>query len=254
MTRSPRTRRGLLDSHAPGAIAARLRDGARPSYLGDAVLGAVDGTITTFAIVASAAGAGLSAGVALVVGLANVLADGFSMAAGNALRARADLEILDQTRAMEEHHVATVPEGEREEVRQIFAAKGFDGEALEQAVSIVTGDRRRWIDTMLREEHGLRLNPPQPWTTAWVTFVAFVAAGLVPLLPLVAVRVFLGAGRDAFLASAVATAVTFFLVGWLKGRVLERAPLRQGLETLGVGALAASLAWLVGRLIGGLAG
>ena len=80
----------LAELHSEEAIAARLAGATRHSYLGDFVLGAVDGAVTTFAIVAGAAGAGLSSGVAIVLGLANVLADGFSMAAGNFLKAKAD--------------------------------------------------------------------------------------------------------------------------------------------------------------------
>jgi VIT1/CCC1 family predicted Fe2+/Mn2+ transporter len=239
----------LEHGHHPAAIAERLEQGGRPSYLGDAVLGAVDGTVTTFAVVASVAGARLGTGVA--VGLANVVADAFSMAAGNALRARADHEILAQARAMEERHVEEVPEGEREEVRQIFAAKGFTGRPLEEAVAIVTADRKRWVDTMLTEELGLRLDPPSPFKTGFVTFVAFVGAGLVPLLPLLLLRAF-AAPEVLFAASVAATAVTFFAVGWIKGRVLGRSHLRSGLETLLVGGAAAALAWVIGRLIAGL--
>jgi VIT1/CCC1 family predicted Fe2+/Mn2+ transporter len=251
-SRPPTSRRGLQHWHAPSAISERLEKGRKPSYLGDAVLGAVDGTVTTFAVVASAAGAGLGAGVALVVGLANVVADGFSMAAGNALRAKADHEILAEARAMEERHVDEVPEGEREEVRQIFAAKGFEGRPLEDAVEIVTSDRKRWVDLMLTEELGLRLDPPDPFRAGAMTFVAFVVAGMIPLLPLLAARWFLPT-EHAFAASVGATALTFFAVGWIKGVVLGRGRLRGGLETLLLGGAAASLAWAVGNLVGGLA-
>jgi VIT1/CCC1 family predicted Fe2+/Mn2+ transporter len=246
-----RTARALLQQHAPETIARRLESGNRPSYLGDAVLGSIDGAVTTFAVVAGAAGAGLSPAVALVIGLSNVVADGFSMAAGNALRAKADHEILTEARAMEERHVDEIPDGEREEVRQIFASKGFEGRTLEDAVAIVTSDRRRWVDTMLTEELGLSLVQPSPPVTGTITFFAFVAAGLVPLAPLLFVRGLEPQG-PVFLASLAATALTFFAIGWAKGRVLGRPPLRAGLETLVIGGLAAALAFVVGRLVGRL--
>ena len=91
-----------------------------------------------------------------MLGLANVLADGLSMAVSNYLRARADGELLQRFRDMEEAHIDEIPEGEREEIRQIFAGKGFDGPILEQIVTVITKDRRRWVDTMLTEEWGLR--------------------------------------------------------------------------------------------------
>src|SRR5688572_7955123 len=104
----------LLSDHTPEAIARRLARATSHSYLGDFVLGAVDGAVTTFAIVAGSAGAGLSAGIVLVLGLANLLADGFSMAAGNFLRARSEHQVLDRFRRMEERHIDEIPEGERE--------------------------------------------------------------------------------------------------------------------------------------------
>ena len=121
----------------------------------------MDGTVTTFAVVAGVAGAGLPRGVAIILGMANLLADGFSMAAGNYLSTKTDRELVDRARRVEEMHVEQVPDGEREEVRQIFAAKGFEGQILDEIVNVITTDRRRWVDTMLTEELGLRLRISQ---------------------------------------------------------------------------------------------
>ncbi|MBL8827572.1 MAG: VIT1/CCC1 transporter family protein, partial [Planctomycetaceae bacterium] len=150
----------LAAQHTPEAIAARVSAATQHSYLGDGVLGAIDGTVTTFAVVAGSAGAELSAGVAIILGLANVFADGLSMAVGNYLSTRTEHELLESMRRDEETHIALIPGGEREEIRQIFAGKGFDGELLDRVVDVITGDERRWVDTMLTEEHGLRLQSP----------------------------------------------------------------------------------------------
>ncbi len=101
----------LRDDHTHEAIARRLTQTATHSYVGDFILGAVDGAVTTFAIVAGAAGAGLSNGVVLVLGLANVLADGFSMAAGNFLSARSDQQRVEQYRRIEEEDIDHNPRG-----------------------------------------------------------------------------------------------------------------------------------------------
>src|SRR5262245_18835256 len=114
----PLERDDLHSDHTQEAIANRLAAATGHSYLGDFVLGAVDGAVTTFAVVAGGAGAGLSNGIVLILGFSNVLADGFSMAAGNFLRARADQLLLERFRRMEETHIEHIPDGEREEIRQ----------------------------------------------------------------------------------------------------------------------------------------
>lgn len=241
----------LKAEHTPEAIRARLASTSGHSFVGDFVLGAVDGTITTFAIVAGVAGAGLGAGIAIVLGLANVVADGFSMAVSNYLKVRSDRQIIERIRAIEESHIATIPEGERAEIREIFANKGFDGDLLEQIVAVITEDRRRWIDTMLVEEWGLQLDSPSPVKSGFVTFAAFVAAGLIPLSPL-----FLAgwlAAQKMFAASAMLTAITFFLIGVVRGHLTARNRLRAGVETLLVGGSAAALAYLVGAWLKDLA-
>ncbi len=230
--------------HTREAIAERISSSARESYLADFVLGAVDGTVTTFAIVAGTAGAGLSVAVALVLGIANVLADGLSMAVGNFLGARADRQLVDRFRRMEERHIELVPEAEREEIRQIFAAKGFEGESLEVAVAVITSDRKRWVDTMLTEEWGLPLNSREPTKSAAVTFAAFVAAGMIPLAPLLFSNLL--TVEQTYTLSAVATAITFLLIGGFRGKVVHRSVPRAALETLFVGGAAAAIAFLVG--------
>lgn len=242
--------RDLAADHTPTAVAKRLQQNRSHSHLGDFVLGAIDGTVTTFAIVAGAAGANLSPGVALVMGLANVLADAFSMAVSNYLKARSEQHALDAFRRMEEDHVRTVPDGEREEIRQIFAAKGFDGQLLETIVEVITSDRRRWVDTMLREELGLSLDCPSPGKAAGTTFFAFVAAGMVPLMPLIIAR--WAGGFNVFAASALATAATFALVGYVRGKFTAASPWLASLETLLMGGAAALLAYAVGAMLRGL--
>jgi VIT1/CCC1 family predicted Fe2+/Mn2+ transporter len=241
----------LKNEHTTDAIAQRLAAARRHSYLGDFVLGAVDGAVTTFAVVAGSAGAGLSNGVVVVLGLANVLADGFSMAAGNFLKARADQLLLDRFRRMEEAHIEHIPEGEREEIRQIFHGKGFQGDVLESVVAVITKDRQQWVDTMLTEEWGLQLQPPSPWRASLATFGAFLLAGLIPLAPPMLLPP--AQARHSFAISSVLTAITFFVVGYIRGRVVDRRPLTAGFETLFIGGAAASVAYIVGKLLEGFA-
>lgn len=229
--------------HDPWRIAERLKDGPRPSYLSDAVLGGIDGCVTTFAVVAGAVGGGFPAVVAVVLGVANLVADGFSMAVSNyqALRAKAD-EVAE-ARKTEERHIKIVPEGEKEEIRQIYRRKGFAGDDLERVVETITKDEKLWVDTMLVEEWGLQLEASDPVRAGVTTFAAFLAVGLVPLLPFFASGLSL---NRMFATSCVLTAAAFFGVGCAKGAIQKQAIGKNGLQTLALGGAAAALAYAIG--------
>lgn len=240
------TREQLLREHEPDAIAARLARGRGSQTVSDAVLGGIDGCITTFAIVTGSVGAGFPTHVALILGVANLIADGLSMAVSNYEAIKANNEFIAATRRMEEQHIESVPHGEREEIRQIFAARGYAGKALEDIVRMITSDRRLWVDIMLVEEHGLAGPHPHPRKSALVTFAAFVGVGLLPLLPLLATP--LNMPLQLQLSVAVAGLV-FFGIGSLKSIALGRPPLRAGFATLLTGGSAAALAFLVGYVL-----
>jgi VIT1/CCC1 family predicted Fe2+/Mn2+ transporter len=214
------------------------------------VYGAIDGTVTTFAVVAGVVGAGLRPVVIIILGVANLAADGFSMAASNFLATRAERQQRERTIREEERHLAEVPEGEREEVRQIYSAKGFSGDDLERAVEIITSDRARWLDTMLREEYGLASVGVDPLRAGIATFAAFVVVGSIPLLAFIADLIRPGVFAEPFVWSSVLTVAAFFGVGALKSRFVDQPWWRSGAETLAVGGIAASVAYLLGTLLG----
>lgn len=233
--------------HDPTAIRERLSATPKQSYLRDWVYGGIDGAVTTFAVVAGVVGADLSARTVLILGAANLLADGFSMAASNYSGTKSERDDRARLRATEERHIDLVPEGEREEVRQILRAKGFQGPGLEHAVSVITSDRRRWIDTMLTEEYGLPKTVRSPIEAGLSTFLAFLLCGAVPLLPFVL-------GLESFPLSAVMTGIVFLGIGATKSRWSLMPWWRSGLETFSIGMAAAAIAfatgWTFGRLIG----
>ena len=200
--------------HGHSQAEVERRIGAPPGrgVLRDVVYGAIDGAVTTFAIVSGVAGAGLSAKVIVILGIANVLADGFSMAAGNYSATKAELDDIRRLRDVEERHIRDHPDGERRELREILRQKGLAGKVLEDAVHAIAGNRKAWIALMLTDEYGIAPVDPHPMRAAVATFLAFLVAGMVPLLPFI-----LGVG-SAFQVSAIATACVFLGIGALKGR------------------------------------
>ncbi|MCM3871988.1 MAG: VIT1/CCC1 transporter family protein [Pyrinomonadaceae bacterium] len=233
--------------HSSEAIERRLAAGPRHNYLRDWIYGGIDGSVTTLAVVSGVVGAQLSPWIILVMGFANLVADGFSMAASNFLGTRAEYEDLKRIEAIENRHIDLAPEGEREEVRQIFRNKGFTGEDLTRIVELVTADRTRWVRTMLTEEYGLPHDVRSPWMAAVTTFSAFIACGLVPLLPYV-----FGLSNPVVL-SMVMTGGVFFAIGSVKSRWSTASWWSSGLSTLAVGAIAAGLAYGAGLLLNHLA-
>lgn len=245
LQRKPAT--SMEHEHSAESIRARLAAGPRLNYVRDWIYGGIDGSVTTFAIVSGVVGAELSPTVILVMGFANLVADGFSMAASNYMGTRAEMEDIKHLEAVENRHIDVAPEGEREEVRQIYEEKGFAGDELERVVGLITADRKRWVQTMLTEEYGLPREVRSPWLAGASTFSAFLLCGLAPLFP------FLFGVTNAFGYSTLLTGVVFFAIGSIKSRWSTMPWWRSGLETLLVGSAAAGLAYVIGALLGGLA-
>jgi VIT1/CCC1 family predicted Fe2+/Mn2+ transporter len=194
-TRRPRS---LAEEHTPRAVSARLGRKPTPSYLHDFIYGAIDGAVTTFAVVAGVQGAQLDESVVIILGVANLIADGFSMAVSNFLGSRAERQRRERARREEELQIREVPEGEREEIRQVFAAKGFQGEDLDRVVDVITSDPELWTETMMSEELGFGTTDPNELRAAVSTLVAFVTVGFLPLTVFVYDIAGVGEVEDAF--------------------------------------------------------
>lgn len=242
----------LEHSHDPDEIALRLAQPPGRTYLKDAIYGGVDGAVTTFAVVSGVAGAGLSPSIVIILGVANLFGDGFSMAAGNYLGTRAENQQFERLRDIERKHIKQCPDGEREEIRQIFRGQGFEGKMLEDAVHAITADETRWVDIMLHNEYGVSLHRNSPTLAATMTFVSFMFVGAVPLLPFL-IQWVSGGNESQFWVSATMTGIAFFAIGAIKSRFVAQKWWWSGVETLLVGSLAALLAYLCGYLLSGLA-
>lgn len=248
-----RSQHPLVRDHTARAVRRRLTAPPRASYLRDFVYGAIDGAVTTFAVVAGVEGAGLSASIVIILGVANLVADGFSMAASNYLGSRAEAQQREQARREELRQIELVPEGEREEIRQLYAAKGFEGDDLERVVEVITSDPDVWVETMMREELGYGSEATNPLRAAATTLVAFVVVGFLPLGAFVVDAVLPLDVAAPFAWSAALTGLAFLAVGALKARIVDQPGWKSALETLAVGGAAALLAYLLGSLLQGVA-
>lgn len=238
--------RDLREEHRIEAVRARIASEGGESPLGDAVLGGVDGIITTFAVVAGSAGGKFPHLVVLVLGLANLIADGFSMAVSNYLGTRSRQEEVERAKKDETWQIEAYPQGEKREVREIFARKGFEGETLDRIVEVITANRQVWLETMLHDELNLQPVASSAWRAAAATFIAFGVFGFIPLIPFI-FPVF--PSGSLFAISAGLSAGAFLLLGALKGQVLRRSVLRSALQTFVIGGIAAVLAYGVGAVL-----
>lgn len=215
-------------------------------YVADFILGANDGIITTFVVVAGAIGAALSPLVVMVLGIANLLGDGASMGFGNYLGQKSEADYNRGQRQKEYWETDKFPEVEEQEIREIFGKWGFKDKDLERAVEIVISNKKIWVDIMMTEELGIiEESSSKPAKSGLVTFVAFVIAGAIPLIPFL-IPVF---AQVTGLLSLIFSAIALFIVGALRSHISPQNWLRGGMEMLLVGGIAAGLAYFSGLVV-----
>ena len=215
----------------------------------DFIYGSFDGTVTTFAIVAGSFGASLSPEIILILGFANLFADGFAMAIGSFQATKAREEFIQKERKREEWEIENMRESEKKEIEEIYSKKGFKGKILDDIVDVITRRRKVWLDTMMREELGLIEDSKKPINAAVSTFVGFNLIGLIPLLPFAIFLIDSNNIDNAILYSVSFTAGAFFLIGIIKGRFVKHNLIKSGLYSLFVGSIAASIAYFVGFIL-----
>lgn len=217
-------------------------------YLGEFVYGGIDGSVTTFAVVAGAAGASLDSAIVIILGFANLIADGFSMSVGSYLSTKSEQESYNKHKKIEYWEVDNIPEKERQEIREIYQEKGFEGELLEKVVDKITEDKDRWVDVMMKEELEMTPESKSPFGMGLVTFISFLIMGFIPLLIYV-IDYFSPKEFNLFLISCILTGLCFLGIGYLKSIVNHTSRFRSILETLLLGGAAAVLSYFVGSLL-----
>lgn len=224
------------------------------NWLPDFIYGGIDGTVTTFAVVAGVVGADLSTGVILILGFANLFADGFSMAIGKYSSDRAELDRIHSIKESEMESILEKPKEERQEVREILRRFGFKGEDLKRAEAVITSNPKIWVKVMLNHEFNVIEENINPSKGAFFTFLAFVSIGLIPILGYAFQSQAQWKDESLFIGTCFTTLFALFLVGTVKSRFSSRHWLATGLETAGIGGIAAAIAYFVGYFLGNLFG
>lgn len=218
----------------------------RGTYVADFVYGANDGIVTTFAVVAGATGALLSPGIIIILGIANLIADGFSMGASSFLSLRSEKEFIALQRKKEEWEVENFPESEFRETKGILRNWGIPEESVPLVAKAISNDKNKWVDWLMREELELKENSKgSPITHGIATFGAFLIAGTAPLLP----YVFNINVSSQFIVSSIVAGIAFFIVGAARTLVTDESAWKGGFEILLIGGLAATVAYSAGWFV-----
>jgi vacuolar iron transporter family protein len=217
---------------------------ASGQWVRDVVLGANDGLVTVMALVAGVAGAARGRTV-LVAGIAGLVAGAISMGLGAFVASRSYAAFYRHEQERERWEMAHLPDVEREEIRKIYRAKGFEGPQLEQIVDRITGDPGTWLAVMMNEELGLQPPGGRPLTAGGVMAASFLAGGVFPVVPFV-----IGSGAAALAASIAVTAAALVAAGALRARITGERVVRSSVELLVMAGAGVAVAYLIGRAVG----
>jgi vacuolar iron transporter family protein len=221
------------------------------SYIRDLVFGFGDGINTSLGIVAGVGGAQIMADIVILAALVGMFTGAKAMAVQNYLAVKSQREILESEIKREEFEIEKVPEKERQEIVDIYTAKGFQGDELKKIVDKITSNKDVWLKTMLTEELGLNLEIlGSPLRGALVMFGAFLLGGVLPILPYFAVKAgLISSGASIAIAIGVSV-VSSFVVGAIKARMAKKNWIKGGIEMAGLGTGIALVGYGIGSELG----
>lgn len=218
-------------------------------YLGETVYGGIDGIVTTFAIVAGSVGAGLSSKIVLILGFANLIADGFSMGVGAYLSSKSERELYEKKRLDVINEVQGERSGGKDMIHKIYKRRGFKGKLLDEVAEVVSADKEHFVDVVMSEEYEMLPEKKAPFAIGIATYTAFIVVGFTPLSAYTLDSIFGWDYEHLFIVTIVLSALAFVGVGLLKSQVAQTNKLRAVAETLVLGALAAGFAFYIGDFL-----
>lgn len=217
------------------------------NYIRDLVFGFGDGVNTSLGIVAGVGGAIISADVVILAALIGMFTGAKAMAVQNYLAVKSQREILESEIEREEYEIEHIPDKERQEIEDIYKAKGFEGKELEAVVTKITSNKDVWLKTMLTEELGLNLDIlGNPLKGALVMFGSFLLGGILPIIPYFAVKAGLMSSTIAIIIAIAVSVASSFVVGAIKGRIAKKSWIKGGIEMAGLGTGIALVGYGIG--------
>jgi VIT1/CCC1 family predicted Fe2+/Mn2+ transporter len=214
------------------------------SGLSNIILGGQDGLVNVLGVILGVAAATRDPNIVLVAGLAATFAESVSMGAVAYTSTLADADYYDSELEREMRHIEQASKLERQEVKQIYSQKGFQGTLLEHIVDTITANPDVWVAVMMSEEHQLApVDRKQAWKIALVVGLSAIIGSLIPLVPFIFLPV-----TTSMWVSVVITALVLFAVGGYKARMTVGHPGRSGLEMAIIGTLSALVGYAVGVL------
>jgi len=218
-------------------------------FIREFIYGGIDGGVTTFAVVAGATGAQFDNLVVIIMGLANLVADGFSMSIGSYLSVKSQFEKYRKYQKYERWGVENIAESEKEEIRSIYRKKGLRDDLLEKVVEVITSDKDLWVEEMMKGEFNMVPEKNSPLSAGLITFGSFLLIGIIPLLPFVIPGFESLTGFSPFVHTCVLTGVAFVIIGYTKSRINQISSGWAIVETVLLGAAAALIAYYAGYFL-----
>jgi len=218
-------------------------------FIREFIYGGIDGGVTTFAVVAGATGAHFDSVVIIILGLANLVADGFSMSVGSYLSVKSQFEKYRKYQQYERWGIENIPETERREIRSVYYDKGLRGKLLEKVVEVITSDKEVWVEEMMQGEFKMTPEKNPPFKAGIITFVSFILIGAIPLLPFIIPEFSQWIGITPFVLTCILTGLAFVIIGFTKSYINETSLSWAVFETLLLGAVAAVIAYFAGYFL-----
>lgn len=222
-------------------------NGSSSNFISDIVIGMSDGLTVPFALAAGVSNAVSDTHIVTTAGLAELVAGAISMGLGGYLAGKTELEHYAAEKKNEYDEVATIPEKEKQEVRDIFAGFGLSPQVQELATNEIIRDKDKWVGFMMQYELGLSEPDPKRATKSAANIgLSYVAGGIVPLLP----YFFVDTPLQGLKISAIVALCCLFVFGWFKSKATGQPLFSGAVRVTIIGAVAASAAFFVAKLFG----